>query len=154
MCFYHMRAAKLEIGAVIKPKGAPHVDPLVEAILNHHRPEGCLPRDDVVYLSEPQDSARHGLTYDAGFLHIVEPADEVQKRDNYWIGQLQLRHHSDPRFVALQDKSLRGLSDEQMVENYFNGVPSPKPNWEYVASEATVTGLVSDEAIEIHKSYL
>jgi hypothetical protein len=152
--FYHMSPKKLELFAVLRPSDKPHLDPAIEKLLECHRPNSSISRSEAVYLSETEEASRHGLPYDEGYVHLVEAIGEVQRRDNYWIGQLQARHHPNPRLARLKDKSLDHLSDEGIASRYFAGEASRKPNWEIVARSAKVKSLVCDHAVQVRKGSL
>lgn len=152
--FYHMSPKKLELFTVLRPSGKPHLDPAIEKLLESRRPNSSIPRSEAVYLSETVEASRHGLPYDEGYVHLVEPIGEVQRRDNNWIGQLQVRHHVNPRLARLKDKRLNHLSDEEIASKYFAGEASPNPNWEVVAKSAKVMGIVGDHPVQVRKGSL
>ena len=127
--FYHMSRTKLPINTPLKSRGSTHVDPHVEKMLTARKPDPSIARSEGVYLGETEDASRHGLTYDYGYLHTVEPVGDLQRRDSNWVGQLQLRHHRNPKMVQMQDKRLIGISDEQIADRYWAGEASPNPNW-------------------------
>ena len=151
---YHMSPNKLELFTVLSPPGKPPLNSTIEELLDRHRPNSSIPRSEAVYLSETVEASRHGLPYDEGYVHLVEPIGEVQRRDNYWIGQLQLRYHPNSRLARLKDKTLDHLSDEEIVIRYFAGEASPNPNWEIVARSAKVMSLVSDHPLQFRKGSL
>jgi hypothetical protein len=146
--YYRMSRKKDEIGTTLQGKGTLHVGQAIEDILERKRPEGCIPRPDCVFFSDNEDATKHGLTYDVGYLQLVEPVGLVQKRDNYWIGQLQLRHEKKH---ALEDFTIAHLTDEELAEKYWKGEPSNKPNWEMVARSAIVTGYAYEEPVRVRK---
>jgi hypothetical protein len=149
--YYRMSREKAEIGTSLQGKGTLHVGPEIENMLENKRPDGCIPRADCVFFSDTEDATKHGLTYDYGYLQLVEPIGPVQKRDNYWIGQLQLRHQKKHDF---EDVTIAHLTDEELADKYWNGEPSKKPNWEMVARSATVTGYAHEEPVKVRKSRL
>jgi hypothetical protein len=147
--YYRMSQKKVAIGTTLQGNGAPHVGEKVEGILREKRPDACIPRQDCVFFSDNEDATKHGLTYDYGYLQIVEPVGRVEKRDNYWIGQLQLRHNK--RLAALQDPGIAHMTDEELADKYWKGEHSNKPNWEMVATSATVTGYVYEDLVKVRK---
>jgi len=147
--YYHMPPVKLLIGETLRAKAATHLDPKVEGILNTRKPAASFARSDAVYLSETTDVSKHGLTYNFGYLHIVKPVGGVQHRDSRWIGELQLRHHSNCDMRKFCDNSLATLTDEELADKYWAGTASTTPNWETVVESAVVVGLVSDDPIPI-----
>jgi hypothetical protein len=151
---YHVSPKKLDLFTVLAPSGTPHLDPAIEALLDSCRPDSSIPRSEAVYLSETPEASRHGLRYDEGYVHLVEPVGDVQRRDNNWIGQLQIRHHTNSRFARFKDKRLNHLSDVEMATKYFAGEASPNPNWEIVARSAQVKGLLSDHPVPLRSDSL
>ena len=147
--YYRMSREKVAIGTTLRGGGALHVGEKIEDILARQCPDGCVPRSDCVFFSDTEDASKHGLTYDKGYLQYVEPIGNVEKRDSYWIGQLQMRHNA--QLTSWQDLDIASLSDDELALKYWKGAPSKKPNWEFVASSATVTGYVNEEPVDIRK---
>ena len=145
--FFHMSREKLNAGLVLNPKGRNYVADEVEAVLEQQRPKHCDCRQDSVFLSETEDSSKHGFEYDAGYLHFAIPFERYVKRDNYWIGQLQLRLNSNAQIKKMCDGTLENLSNDDLAKNYWNGVPSQSPNWEIVCASATIDSLVQDDLV-------
>jgi hypothetical protein len=143
--YYHMSREKLQKGTVLRPKNDLHVNTKVEEILSRRKPETSLDRAESVFLGETEDSAKHGLTYDYGYLHVVQTNDQVERRDNYWIGQLQLRHHSNRKMRNFEDRDLRRFTDEEIADKYWSGIESKKPNWEIATKSAFVVELFSEQ---------
>ena len=147
MTYLHMSWEKLAVGKILKPKGSAHtaVDPILEA----RRPPKSLPRKDSVYLGETEDAAKHGLRYAFGYLHTAEPLGLVERRDSRWVGELQLRHHTNRRIAARARRKLASLSDDDIADKYWAGEASPQPNWEVAAAGAEITGLVYDDPVRV-----
>jgi hypothetical protein len=156
--YYRMMKTKHPIGFKLEPKGEPHIDPDVEAILAKHRRDGQIDRANAVYFAETPEFSSLGIPYDEGFIHIVEPVGETQRRDQAWLGELQLRHHKNQELIRRQSAPLRarreefeGRSDQVLCENYFSGVLSSNPVIEVVATSATVVGYHSEILVRVRK---
>jgi hypothetical protein len=118
-------------------------EPLVEEILESRRPSLCLDRGDCVYMREEREFSTVGVPFDEGYVHEVEPIGKVDKRDNKWIGVLQLRHHKNER---LRKNRCHPLSDDDLADKYWSGEASDKPSWEWVAKHAKVIDVDSDRS--------
>jgi hypothetical protein len=147
--YYRMSQKKLELGKPVQGTGALHLGAELEKLLEQQRPDECISRTDCVFFSDNEDPKKHGLPYDYGYLHVIEPVGPVQKRDNYWLGQLQTRHH--PTLSWRQDLSIADLTDKKLADKYWKGEPSNKPNWEMVARSATVMEYASEEPVQVRK---
>lgn len=150
--YYHMSREKLPNGTPLKVKGAFHVEPKVEDILSSRKPDECVPRSESIFLSPTPDVRTQGLTYDEGYLHIVEPSGRIERRDNSWIGELQKRHHANEKIRCLRDSMLSNLTDDDLADNYWRGTASNNPTWEIVAEAAVITDLVSDNPVAVRPS--
>lgn len=133
--YYHMSQQIIPIGAMLRGKGKPIVDPAVEDILETRRPDNLIARPEASFASETDDVSKHGLKYDSGYLHVVKLIGSTQRHDSKWVGELQTRHHPNPMMRKFCAAELAHLSDEEIADKYWAGEPSPSPNWE-VAAEA------------------
>ena len=119
--------------------------PKVEDILERCRPKGKEDRGNSVYLKENKDFSKVGVTYGEGYIHTVDPVGEVERRDLVWTGILQKRYIKDERF----QKDLRpDLTDDQVADKWWAGQASETPDWEWVASGATVVE-VDDKPVTV-----
>jgi hypothetical protein len=133
--YYHVSRKKLLLGETLRGgDGSGLVSSMVEEILERTRPVNCAHRSDCAFFSGSERASKHGLKYDHGYLHFVEPTGHIEKRDNYWIGQLQVRH--TPSLVRWRSPELGILSDDEIGKKYWSGEPSQKPNWELVAPKS------------------
>jgi hypothetical protein len=157
--YYCMMQTKQPVGFKLQKKGGPHIAPDVEAILARHRKDGQIDRAEAVYFAETPEFSALGITYDEGFIHIVEPVGETQRRDQAWLGELQLRHHKNHELirrlsapVRVRRKEFDGVSDQVLCENYFSGVLSSNPVIEVVATGATVAGYHLETPVRVRKN--
>ncbi len=152
--FFHLSRSILPAGTVIEPRGYPFVSLKAEEILSAARPADCIPRENSVYLSESAERKKLGVKYDGGHLHVVEVTTPTKRHDLAWTGELQRRHpptiRPTPKPGSLDEKiaasmkpnaALASLSDQEIANNYWLGVPSPSPHWEIATTSAVVIGL-------------
>jgi hypothetical protein len=158
--YYRMMKMRHPVGSKLEPKGGPHIDPEVEAILARYRRDGQIDRAHAIYFAETPEFSSLGISYDVGFIHIVEPVGETQRRDQSWLRELQLRHHKNPDFINRLSSAVKagrkefdGMSDQVVCENYFTGVLSSKPVIEVVANEATVVGHHSETPVRVRSTF-
>jgi hypothetical protein len=145
----------------LKPKGWPYLAPDVEAMLSNYRKEGQIDRAGAIYLAEAPQFSALGIPYDEGFIHIVEPAGETQRRDQAWLGELQLRHHKKEELLRrlsaptkARRKEFDGMSDQVLCENYFSGAMSNNPVVEVVATGGTVVGYHSETPVRVRNGII
>jgi hypothetical protein len=156
--YYRMMKTKRPIGFKLEPKGGPHTDPAVEAILARYRKDGQIDRAAGVYFAETPDFSSLGIPYDKGFIHIVEPIGEPQRRDQAWLGEIQLRHHKNAQLISRLSAQTRArrrefdeMSDQVLWENYFAGVLSRNPTIEVVGTGARVVGHHSETPVRVRR---
>jgi hypothetical protein len=131
MPYFHMSPTKLLADKPLQKKDGPHVAEAVEDLLETRRPTSSLPRSQSVFMGETEDGGRHGLRYPMGYLHLVEPSPgPFERRDNCWIGVLQMRLHGDPKARSIGDRKASHLTNEQIADNYWSGEASHEPNWD------------------------
>jgi hypothetical protein len=114
-----------------------------------------------MFFAETPEFANLGVQYDVGYIHFIEPVGDVQRHDQAWLGELQLRHHKNKEMVRRMDaanrtrrKEFEGMTDRVLCENYFSGALSENPSIEVVAKGATVTGYYSEEPVRVRPSGL
>jgi hypothetical protein len=158
--YYRMMKEKHAIGCKLQPSG-PHIDPDVEAILAKHRKGDRIDRATAVYLAEKPEFSALGISYDVGFIHIVEPIGEIQRRDQAWLGELQWRHEkrghlkqfSEKPLIGARRKEFERMSDEGLCESYFSGAMSRNPAIEIVVIGGTVTGYHSETPVRVRRGF-
>lgn len=136
---------KKPIGHVFTRSGPPPLEKdyaLVETLLERRRPKDKLSRNEAVNMRNDRNFSMMGIdAYDHGYVHEVEPVGEVTEHDVEWIGALQRRYPKSG--VNLPDKYPK-LSDDEIVDRYWNGTKSASPSMEFHAKEAKVVA-VDDE---------
>ena len=127
--YFRMMRTKKPVGFRLKPKGGPHIDPQIEAMLEKYRKDGQISRAEAVYFAETPEFSSLGISYDEGFIHVVETPGEPQRRDQAWLRELQLRHHKNRELVRrlppqtkAARKEFKDMSDQTLCESYFSGV--------------------------------
>lgn len=135
---YHFSKTKIPSGQFLRPTGTHHLPEEIETLLAQTKPKHCIARPECVFVSEEEGCEFHGLPFTEGFLHQVEPVGSIERRDNAWLGVLQLRHSKWPRLKESGEKKYPELSNEQICRNYWNGVASDTPNWEIAAEKIMV----------------
>jgi len=128
---YHGSYDELTLGTVLTARRDGYVgsaDGQLEALFESHRPEGCIPRGEAVFLVTDPDliDAAGGYT---DFVYEVEASD-MQAHDLAWYTQAQ---------CLLAD----GFTDRasECARNYWAGLPFHDPNdslTEYLARSALV----------------
>jgi hypothetical protein len=129
--FYHGSFDELAIGTVLEARPRGYVgsaDPDLENLFERVRPEGCIPRQQAVFLVADPDliDAAGGYT---DFIYEVE-AVSPRSHDLAWYTQAQ---------ILLDDGDIPGA--EEAARNYWDGVPYPKRSSsliEYLVRSATV----------------
>lgn len=134
--YYHASPEPLPPGFILKPKGRDFVHRDVEAVLERRRPDERRRRRDCIYLSTTEDAGRSGVDFASGFVHQATPIGPFDKRDNFWVGQLEARH--DPGRAGHRRPQLDNISDDALADSYWSGVQSTNPSWEIVASGARI----------------
>jgi len=136
--FFHGSYDELPIGTVLTARGDGYVgsaDGQVEALFESHRPEGCIPRGEAVFLVADPDLIDAAGGY-ADFVYEVE-TDAAQGHDLAWYTQAQ---------CLLGD----GFTDRaaECALKYWAGIPFDDPSaslTEYLARSASVIAELDEE---------
>lgn len=149
MLAYHMSMVSHAVGAVLTGNGRPKVMEIIEDALEKHRPDACIDRFNAVYAVEHPDFSMLGL--DGGYIHSVELVSPG-KHDAYWVGQLQMAQLKIKYGATLPVgmKHLPDWTDEFVAEcaaNYWNGVASANPKWEFLAPSSRVVCQLSPDLV-------
>lgn len=105
--YYHMSSTKLPIGKVLIGQGRPLVDPSIEDVFEKQRPKNSPSRLNSVYMTDDRDFKRRGIRADDGYVHQVEAIGPVEKRDNKWVGELELRLTAATNPPCCEDSKVR-----------------------------------------------
>lgn len=121
----------------------------VEDILERYKPTEKLSRNEAVNMRDDRNFSMMGIdAYDEGYVHQVQPLGDVTEHDVEWIGALQRRY---PKSGMPIKEKYADLSDQELAENYWNGVKSKFPSMEFHATEATVIN-VDDQPLAVRPS--
>jgi len=131
MRLYHGSYGEIGIGTVLTARAggyAVSADADLEGLFERHRPEGCIPRREAVFLVADPDliDAAGGYT---DFIYEVE-ADAPQGHDLAWYTEAQSR---------MEDGDMDGAAEAARC--YWAGAPFPDSDsslTEFLARSATV----------------
>ena len=147
--YYHMSPKQFEVGQKIEGNGKEKVAGLIEEGFELLKPKGFLSRKDAVFTHSSLDFSESGLMCEC-YIYQVKLPENVQKHDLGWITPLQLSllkiKHNLIGMADYPDWSDELLKDS--AHNYWNGVSSNKPNWEYIAPYMIIEKKLSEEKIE------
>jgi hypothetical protein len=128
--FVHYSAKELPVGTVLTGQGRSWWTGEWARVLERYRPKGMMPLNQGVFMFDATDSRDHrdvgGADRKFGF--EVKPLGPVQKHDARWAFDL------DAALDSGDDDSI-----EVYAGNYWRGVASDEPMWEYITSRAEIT---------------
>ena len=138
--FFHGSKRDIQLGTIIKGKRIQHYDSeskMVEKVLEHFKPLDCLSRNASVFMV---DAPNIDLIEKAGgyadYIYSVEPLGKIEKNDVSWWGDIYS--------LSLHYSSIEELIPEskEIAINYWKGVSSKKPLWEYRTPAFKIVSLV------------
>lgn len=142
--FFHGSKKRLVPGTKLRP-GVSHSEQeekAVEEILEHFRPEICLPRAQSVFLVEyPDADLIERVGGYATFIYEVLPLRPFEKNDVHWWAEILLSGAYD---YADGDTSILADATVKKIANaYWAGTASDHPAWEIRSSGAQVLREIS-----------
>lgn len=96
--------------------------------LEHYRPTGMLSHREAVFMcdsDEDLDAAGGGTEW----VFTVKPLGPVQKHDMNWGSEISM---------LLEEYDISDSQIEEAALNYWHGVPSVDPLWEYLTPSALI----------------
>lgn len=148
--YYHMSPQLFKEGDRIEGNGKNKIRPIIEDGLELLKPSNFLSRRNAVFTHQSPDFSESGLQC-PGYIYQVEPPENVQKHDLEWIEPLQLAQLKLKYSGRLGMMKYPTWSEELLKEcanNYWNGVGSDRPNWEYLSPYMIITKNLSNKLIE------
>lgn len=147
--FYHMSPQLYKEGDKIEGNGKDKIHAVIEEGLELFKPLDFLSRRNAVFTHSNTNFSETGLM-DSGYIYQVELPKNVQKHDLAWITPLQLAQLKI-KYNKIGMSKYPDWSDDLLKKcsnNYWNGIPSDKPNWEYLAPYMVITKKLSENIIE------
>lgn len=148
--FFHMSPNLYAVGAIISGNGRDKVDARIEDELEARRDSTALSRRDSVYCLDGTDFTICGVV-SPGYIYLVEPSGELQRRDFAWVGEMQkaLLRIKYPQYEAMK-KYPEWNADliERCCTGYWSGAGMLMPGWEFLASSFTIVEVISSVLID------
>lgn len=148
--YFHGSFTALPIGTVLKPsvdykQRWEHCD--FYQVLEYYRPNCALAHHHAVFMcSSPDDIDAAGGATD--YLFTLKPQGVIEKHDMAWGTEIGCYMCDKALSVqmALQDEKI-----QEMAFNYWNGISTNDPVWEFLTPSATITHAEAfdDESLEI-----
>lgn len=148
--FYHMSPQLYKEGDKIEGNGQDKIHSAIEDGLELFKPEGFLSRRDAVFTHSQTNFSESGLVC-SGYIYQVELPEGIQKHDLIWITPLQQAQLKLKYINMLGMKKYPDWSEDLLrkcAKNYWEGVPSDKPNWEYLSPYMIIIKKLSEKMIE------
>jgi hypothetical protein len=128
--YFHGSYEQLPVGTILKPKEN-YEEIWGETdfyfVLEKYRPQHLLPHKESVFMCDnPQDIDNTGGGTD--WLFTVLPDEYIQKHDQSWCSEISLLIDNDENQELI----------EQYAFNYWNGISSENPVWEYLTKQAKI----------------
>lgn len=112
--------------------------------VHHHKPEEFTAHRDAVFLCELDDiDACGGATENVSLMRPIGP---VTRHDLNWSGKIDLLLNAGHQ---VESEVVRDL-----CLNYWHGVPTEDPLWEYIAQEAEVLASATFEDADVLYDFL
>lgn len=150
--FFHFSRVKIPSGQLLEPMGNHQLREEIESLLANTKPRNCIGRPQSIFVSEDEACERHGLPFDDGFLHQVELLGRSERRDNTWLGVLQLRLSDRPGMRTSGYAKYPELSNEAICLSYWAGKASDTPNREIATDKALVKECLDDEPRKLKRN--
>jgi hypothetical protein len=148
MKYYHGSIDELPIGLMLKSQKEGYTSDEVvqdlESLFDKYKPQNRISRKEAVYLADdPEEIDNLGGYND--YVYEVKPLDDPEKSDLSWYSKV---NSAMGDFFDINEE----LSEEvkEMLDNYWNGVASENPVWEYRVYNADIV-LDIDNPIEVIK---
>lgn len=128
--FVHYSTKDLPVGAILTGQGARWWRGEWAAVLERYRPKDMIPLAKAVFMFDAFDDPGHRAVGgdERRFRFEVKPLGPVEKHDARWAFDL--------------DAVLNGYDEDGSIEeyaaNYWNGVESEEPMWEYLTTRAEI----------------
>lgn len=133
MKFYHGSAVPLELGTILHCDSEKYATKWVELVyfevLEKYRPLDKLSHMNAVFMAETEQDVDN-LGGDTDYLLIVEPLSEVFKHDQHWCTKMCC--------LISEEYSVDSQEIKQMCENYWAGLATDEPVWEFLTKQAKV----------------
>lgn len=140
--FFHGSRNPLKTGVVLLPQNNlfDNEEILVEYVLEKFRPKESLPRHESVYMVDKPDADLIDKVggYSA-YIYEVEPAGKVEKNDVSWWNKIY-QHSLGEDYIS---HSYISPILSTMARNYWAGVASDKPSWEYRSKSAIIKNKIN-----------
>lgn len=107
--------------------------------IHAHIPSGVIAHKDGVFMCELDDiDACGGATENVSLMRPIGP---VNKHDLNWSGKISVLLDAG---ALIEDPRVK-----ELCLNYWNGVPTEDPLWEYIAKEAEVVASATFEDADV-----
>jgi hypothetical protein len=136
MKYYHGSIDELPIGLMLKnQKDGYTSDEVVkdlESLFDKYKPKDKISRKEAVYLADNPDDIDNLGGY-TDFIYEVNPLDEPEKSDLSWYSKVGSEMGD---FFDIDEELSENV--KEMLDNYWNGVASENPVWEYRVYNADI----------------
>lgn len=144
---FHGSRAVLKVGDRLVAK-RPRLDPeerAVEAVLEHFRPDGCLPRHASIFLVDrPDGDLIERVGGYADHIYQVEPQGPVERNDVRWWAVILNEGALDVAHGSKAERAEALAACRPLAEAYWRGEASDNPAWEYRAAGGRIVRIVED----------
>lgn len=144
MKFYHGTKTELNIGDYLEKDrdGYTEYDEAlsIERAFEVFKPENMISRKEALYVVGNTDDIDNVGAYD-DFVYEVF-VDDCEKSDLSWYTELQLEMGDYYELDELTPKAIL------IIKNYWNGIPSDNPVWEYRTYGFSVNKLIENNTLE------
>lgn len=127
--YFHGSYKCLKVGDILKPQGNYQINwgqELFYQVLERHRPSHMLAHHQSVFMCDnAQDVDNAGGATE--WLFTVQPLGIVEKHDMAWMSHIN---------IALEEND--EVKAREYALNYWYGVESEEPVWEYLTTEALI----------------
>lgn len=145
MIFYHGSYSELPIKTLlqINPDSYSNKNNLIEDIFEVNRPDYLISRKKSIYLSDNIEDIDNLGGYN-DFIYEVELVDSnIEKSDLNWYTMA---------FQELEESNgVINSKIEKYIKNYWNGVSSDSPCWEYRVEKASIKREIKNDSLEFLK---
>lgn len=101
-------------------------------ILERHRPASALAHKQAVFMADtPEDVDNLGGATD--WLFTVRPSARIERHDQSWVSLMQS--------LLSEGNGVDSPEVLQVIQNYWDGVASDNPVWEYLTPSAVIVAV-------------